>query len=112
MSLANKANQLENVVEKIVSSLNEQKADARDNVYAVRCYKNLEPLSIAYSKAINVEKDRDKAMQIVSEMKGLIKYIGTLAAKGDFDLVDTKYLDEFDDLSTIFQETMYRNEGL
>ena len=112
MSLTNKANQLDSVIDNILKSLDSSKESDRDILYAKRYYKELYPLAEAYKKAIKVDRDRTIALQIVHEITGVVDYIGALVAKGDLDLVPLDYLDKFSDLSTIFKESQFRNEKL
>ena len=112
MSLTSKAIQLEEVILRLLSCLRAKIDDSGIDRLAGRVYKDLMPLSRAYSNAIHVIKDRNLAQSVISEIREIFRYIGTVEAKGDIDPVDVQELQKFWELSAIFQETDLRDGAL
>ena len=113
MSLHDKAIEVSVVVNKILAELGNAASskDAKGR-YASEAYSNLSVLITQYNSAVNIDKNRDSAKKILLEMKAIIEHVGLLSVKADMDILNDFNSDLFFDLSTIFQETQFRDEEL
>ena len=112
MSFISKTIELEVLLESISGGLKRKRDEPKFRRYAAQYYDQLRPLVLMFSIAIHKNKDREQAKEVLSEIKPIITRLGAMHTKGDIFLVEEKFLEEFTELSTIFQESTYRRQVL
>jgi hypothetical protein len=73
---------------------------------------NLRPRTLSFRQAIDENKSREQAKEVLDEMMKLMYEINSAATKGGIDFVAHDVLSIYWELKTIFQESRFRDEEL
>ena len=114
MSLRASAIELVLVLQRVIQALEAFKHPYGAS-YAYDMANRLRPLVTDFDRAVTIEKSRDQASNILSDIIPLMHNINGASTKGDlaiFPNYSDRTLERFWDLKTIFQEGRYSNEAL
>ena len=107
MTLRTEANRLINVLESVCAAL-EAFGTERTNRYATQ----LRPLVDQFRRAVIEDRSRDRAEAALRDIKPIMDEISATATKGEMAIFTGGELDEWWELSSIFQESRFSGESL
>ncbi len=111
MTLRDDALKLAQALADTVSNL-EQYGTETQSQYAQNAAQRLKPAVAQLNEAINNERSREKAHEIITDIEQLMSNINGAATKGDMTFDNNDALNRYWQLKTIFQESKYRGESL
>jgi alpha-glucuronidase len=110
MGLRDDAVELGKILSQVVIGLENYNKDSRGD-YTKGLANGLKPLVTAYVEAV-ARRSKEEAKLQASLISEIMEEVNAAATKGEIDFIDSKYLDKYWDLATIFRESRYRSEGL
>jgi len=111
MALRDDALKLAEALEDTVSNLEAYGLETKSE-YAQYAAQQLKPEVALFIEAINIDRSREKAHEIITDIGLLMSNISGAATIGGMEFDSNNALNRYWQLKTIFQESRYRGESL